>query len=158
MPMCDWSSDRVLFPIFDISPSNLDFSLCFIQPSVSHDVLCVYATPWTVAHQAPLSMGFSRQEYWSGLPFLSPGVLAVQGTLKSLLPHHSSKASILRRSAFFTVQLSHPYITTGKTIALTRPKSPPTRRVPPRGTPRVPAPLPLSPFSPPDRDRNPNTC
>ena len=46
-------------------------------------------------------------------------LLAVQGTLKSL-QHHSSKASILRRSAFFTVQLSHPYTTTGKTIALTR--------------------------------------
>ena len=47
-------------------------------------------------------------------------LLAVQGTLKSLLQHHSSKASILRRSAFFTVQLSHPHMTTGKTIALTR--------------------------------------
>ena len=47
-------------------------------------------------------------------------LLAVQGTLKSLLQHHSSKASILRCSAFFTLQLSHPYMTTGKTIALTR--------------------------------------
>ena len=47
-------------------------------------------------------------------------LLAVQGTLKSLLQHHSSKASILRHSAFFTVQLSHPYVITGKTIALTR--------------------------------------
>ena len=47
-------------------------------------------------------------------------LLAVQGTLKSLLQHHSSKASILHCSAFFTVQLSHPYMTTGKTIALTR--------------------------------------
>ena len=47
-------------------------------------------------------------------------LLAVQGTLKSLLQHHSSKASVLQRSAFFTVQLSHPYMTTGKTIALTR--------------------------------------
>ena len=47
-------------------------------------------------------------------------LLAVQGTLKSLLQHHSSKASILQRSAFFIVQLSHPYMTTGKTIALTR--------------------------------------
>ena len=50
---------------------------------------------------------------WLDLP-------AVQGTLKSLLQHHSSKASILWHSAFFTVQLSHPYMTTGKTIALTR--------------------------------------
>ena len=47
-------------------------------------------------------------------------LLAVQGTLKSLLQHHSSKASILRQSAFFILQLSHPYMTTGKTIALTR--------------------------------------
>ena len=47
-------------------------------------------------------------------------LLAVQGIIKSLLQHHSSKTSILRRSAFFAVQLSHPYMTTGKTIALTR--------------------------------------
>ena len=47
-------------------------------------------------------------------------LLAVQGILKSLLQHHSSKASILRRSVFFSVQLSYPYMTTGKTIALTR--------------------------------------
>ena len=55
---------------------------------------------------------------WSPSEWLD--LLAVQGTLKSLLQHHSSKASILRRSAFFTVQVSHPYMTTGKTIALTR--------------------------------------
>ena len=47
-------------------------------------------------------------------------LLAIQGTLKSLLQHHSSKASILQNSAFFIIQLSHPYMTTGKTIALTR--------------------------------------
>ena len=60
-------------------------------------------------HPGPISL---RME-WLNL-------LAVQGTLKSLLQHHSSKASILQHSAFFTVQLSHPYVTTGKTIALTR--------------------------------------
>ena len=74
-------------------------------------------------------------EYWSFSFNISPSnehpglisfrtdwldLLAVQGTLKSLLQHHSSKASILWSSAFFTVQVSHPYITTGKTIALTR--------------------------------------
>ena len=73
-------------------------------------------------------------KYWSFTLNISPSnehpglvfrtdwldLLAVQGTLKSLLQHHSSKASILRRSAFFTVHLSHPYMTTGKTIALTR--------------------------------------
>ena len=94
------------------------------------------ATPWTAAYQAPPSMGFSRQEYWSGVPLPSPlamntqdlisfrmdwlDLLAVQGTLKSLLQHHNSKASILLCSAFFIVQLSYPYMTTGKTIALTR--------------------------------------
>ena len=75
------------------------------------------------------------QKYWSFSLSISPynehpglisfrmdwlDLLAVQGTLKSLLQHHSSKASILRHSAFFTIQLSHPYMTTGKTIALTR--------------------------------------
>ena len=75
------------------------------------------------------------QKYWSFSFSISPSIeysglisfrmdwldlLAVQGTLKSLLQHHSSKASILWHSAFFIVQLSHPYMTTGKTIALTR--------------------------------------
>ena len=153
-------------------------------------------TPWTAAYQAPPSMGFSKQEYWSGVPlpvhhqllehaqthvhqvddasnhlilcrplFLLPSIfpsirvfskgsvlcirwpkywsfsfsispsskysglisfridwfdfLAVQETLKSPLQHHRSKASVLRCSAVFIVQLSHPYMTTGKTIALT---------------------------------------
>ena len=57
---------------------------------------------------------------WSSLGWTWLDLLAVQGTVKSLLQHHSSKASILQRSAFFTVQLSHPYMTAGKTIALTR--------------------------------------
>ena len=155
------------------------------------------ATPWTAAYQAPPSMGFSRQKYWSGVPLpfyhqypsllklmsivsvmlsnhlilccpflllpsifpsirvfssesvlrirwpkywrfsfsISPSseysglisfridwldLLAVQETLKSLLQHHSSKASILQHSVFFIVQLSKPSMTTGKTIALTR--------------------------------------
>ena len=74
-------------------------------------------------------------KYWSFSLIISPSnghpglisfrmawldLLAIQGTLKSLLQHHISKASILWSSAFFTVQLSHPYMTTGKTIALTR--------------------------------------
>ena len=53
-------------------------------------------------------------------PLRLTDLLAVQGTLKSLLQHHSSRASVLQRSAYFTIQLSHPYMTTGKTIALTR--------------------------------------
>ena len=138
-------------------------------------------TPWTAAHQAPLSSTISQSllkfisiesvmlsnhlilcgpllllssifpsirvfsnesvlrirwlKYWSFSFSISPSseysglisfrmdwldLLAVQGTLRSLLQHHSSKASILQPSVFFMVQLSHPYMTTGKTIALTR--------------------------------------
>ena len=69
------------------------------------------------------SFSISPSNEYSGLISFTMdwlGLLAVQGTLKSLLQHHSSKASILRNSAFFIVQLSHPYMTTGKTIALTR--------------------------------------
>ena len=80
-------------------------------------------------------MGFSRQEYWSFSLSISPcneysglisfrmdwlDLLAIQGTRKSILQHHSSKASVLQHSAFFIAQLSCPYMTTGKTIALTR--------------------------------------
>ena len=63
-------------------------------------------------------MQIKKQQLEPNMDWLN--LLAVQGTLKSLLQHHTSKASILQRSAFFTVQLSHPYMTTGKTIALTR--------------------------------------
>ena len=84
-------------------------------------------------HESALHMRWPK--YWSFSFSISPSnehpgpisfrmdlldLLAVQGTLKSLLQHHSSKASILQHSAFFTVQLSHPYMTTGKTIALTK--------------------------------------
>ena len=147
--------------------------------SLSHVQL--FATPWTAARQASLSITNSQSllkvmsiesampsnhlilchplllplsifpsirvfsnesvlpirwpKYWSFSFSISPfneysglisfrmdwlDLLAVQGTLKSLLQHHSSKASILQRSAFFTVQLSHPYMTTGKTMALIR--------------------------------------
>ena len=94
-------------------------------------VLCVYIPflfQWVnSSHEVAKVLGFS----FSIIPSKEiPGLisfkmdwldlLAVQGTLKSLLQHHSSKASILQRSAFFTVQLSHPYMTTGKAIALTR--------------------------------------
>ena len=69
------------------------------------------------------SYSISPSSEYSGLIFFKMDwldLLAVQGTLKSLLQHHSSKASILQRSVFFIVQLSHPYMTTGKAIALTR--------------------------------------
>ena len=69
-----------------------------------------------------LSFSISPSKEHPGLIFRMDrlDLLAVQGTLKSLLQHHSSRASILQHSAFFTVQLSHPYMTIGKTIALTR--------------------------------------
>ena len=85
------------------------------------------------SNESTLSMKWPK--YWSFSSSISPSkehlglisfrmdwldLLAAQGTLKSLLQHHNSKASILRCSAFFTVQLSHPYMTTGKTIGLTR--------------------------------------
>ena len=72
---------------------------------------------------ASFSFSISASNEYSGLISFRMdwfGLLAVQETLKSLLQHHISKASILWRSAFFIVQLSHPYMTTGKTIALTR--------------------------------------
>ena len=107
----------------------------------SHLILC---RPLLLLPPIPLSIRvFSNEstlhmrwpKYWSFSFSISPSnehpglisfrmdwldFLAVRGTLKSLLQHHSSKASILRWSAFFTVQLSHPHMTTGKTIALTR--------------------------------------
>ena len=111
-----------------------------VMPS-SYLILCC---PLLLLHPVPPSIRvFSNEstlcmrwpKYWSFSFSTSPSnehpelvsfrmdwlnLLAVQGTLKSLLQHHSSKASILRHSSFFTVQLSHPYMTTGKTIALTR--------------------------------------
>ena len=107
----------------------------------SHLILC---RPLLLLPPIPPSIrGFSNEstlcirwpKYWSFSFSINPSndypglisfrmdwldLLAVQGTLKSLLQYHSSKASIFRPSAFFTVQLSHPYMTTGKTIALTR--------------------------------------
>ena len=98
------------------------FLLPSIFPSIrvfsNESVLCIrWPKYWS------FSFSLSPSNEYSGLisfrmDWLDP--LAVQGTLKSLLQDHSSKASILQHSAFFVVQLSHPYMTTGKTIALTR--------------------------------------
>ena len=93
-----------------------------IFPSIrvfsNESVLCIrWPRYWS------FSFSISPSNEYSGLiPFRMDwlDLLAVQGTLMSLLQHHSSKASILQHSAFFTVQLSHPYMTTGETIALTR--------------------------------------
>ena len=109
-------------------PSN-DLILCHplllltsIFPSIrvfsSESVLCIrWPKYWS------FSFSISPSSEYSGLISFRIDwfyLLAVQGTLKSLLQHHSSKASILRHSAFFMVQFSHPYMTTGKTIAFTR--------------------------------------
>ena len=106
----------------------------------SHLILCrplflltsIFPSIRVFSNESTLRIRWSK--YWSFSFSISPSsehpelisfridwfdFLAVQGTLKNLLQHHSSKASILRHSAFFMVQLSHPYMTTGKTIALT---------------------------------------
>ena len=110
-----------------------------VMPS-SHLILCrplllspILASIRVFSNESTLRMRWPK--YWSFSFSIIPSkehpglisprmdwldLLAVQGTLKSLLQHHSLKASILWRSAFFTVQLSHPYMTTGKTLALTR--------------------------------------
>ena len=107
----------------------------------SHLILCCYflllpsVFPSIMVFSGKLALCIRWPEYWRFSLSISPSsefsglisfrfdwfdLLAVQGTLKSLLWHHSSKASILWHSAFFMVQLSHPYMTIGKTIALTR--------------------------------------
>ena len=105
-----------------ISSSVVPFFSCLIFPSIrvfsNESALCMrWPKYWS------FSFNISPSNEYSGLISFRMDwleILAVQGTLKSLLQHHSSKASILQPSAFFIVQLSHPYMTTGKTIALTR--------------------------------------
>ena len=111
-----------------------------VMPS-SHLILCrlllllppIFPSIRVFSNESTLCMRWPK--YWSFSFSISPSnehpglisfrmdwmdLLAIPGTLKSLLQHHSSKASILHCSAFFTIQLSHPYVTTGKTIAVTR--------------------------------------
>ena len=101
---------RPLLLLPSIFPSNRVFS----NESVLH-IRCpkYWSFSFSTSPSTEYSVLISLRMDWLDL-------LAVQGTLKSLLQHHSTKASILWHSAFFTVQLSHPYMTTGKTIALTR--------------------------------------
>ena len=109
-------------------PSN-HFILChplFLLPPIPPSIR-VFSSESTLRMKWPKYWSFSfsispSNEYPGLISFRIDwlDLLAVQGTLKCLLQHHSSKASIVRCSAFFTVQLSHPYMTTGKTIALTR--------------------------------------
>ena len=114
--------------IESVTPSNHLILCCplLLLPSIFPSIM-------VFSNESALCINWPK--YWSFSFNISPSnehqrlisfrmdwldLLAVQGTLKSLLPHHSSKASILPSSTFFIVQLSHPYMTTGKTIALTR--------------------------------------
>ena len=136
-----WTAARLASLSITNSQSLLKLmSIESLMPS-SHLILChpllfppsIFPSIRVFSNESVLHI--RRPKYWSFSFSISPSneysglisfrmdwldLLAVQGTLKSLLQHHSSKASILQRSAFFTVQLSHPYMTTGKTIALTR--------------------------------------
>ena len=116
-----------LMSIVSVMPSN-HLILCrpLFLPSIFPSIR-VFSSESTLRMRWPkywsLSLSISPSSEHPGLVSFRIDWLdlpAVQGTRKSLLQHHSSKTSILRRSAFFTVQLSHPYMTTGKTIALTR--------------------------------------
>ena len=139
--MTPWAAARQAFQSITNSRSLLKLmSIASVMPS-NHLILCC---PLLHLHSIFLSIRvFSNESvlcirwptYWSFSLSITPSndysaliafrmnwldLLIVQGTLKSPPQHHSSKASILQRSGFFTVQLSHPYMTTGKTIALTR--------------------------------------
>ena len=136
-----WTAARQSSLCFTISQSLLKLMPIESEVLSNHLILCCPLL--LLSSVFPSSRVFSSESvlcnrwpnYWSFSFNISPSnehsglissrmdwldILAVQGTLKSLLQHHSSKASILQQSAFFIVQLSHPYMTTGKTIALTR--------------------------------------
>ena len=106
-----------------ISSSGVPFSSCPQSLPVSGSFPMSQLFTWggqSTGVSALASFLPKNTQGWSPLAMDWLDLLEVQGTRKSLLQHHSSKASILQRSAFFTVQLSHPYMTTGKTITLTR--------------------------------------
>ena len=114
-PLSQWCHPAISSSVFPCSPclqslpasESFQMSQIFTWGGQSTGVSALASFP------PKKSQVWSPSEDWLDLA-------AVQGTLKSLLQHHSSKASILQRSAFFTVQVSHPYMTTGKTIALSR--------------------------------------
>ena len=139
--MTSWTAGRQASLTFTISQSL--FKLMSIESVMPSNHLILYCPLLLLPSIFPSIRVYSNEsvlpirwpKYWSFSFSISPSnqysglisfrihwldLLAVQGTLKSLLQHHSSKASILWRSAFFIVQLSHPYMTTGKTMALTR--------------------------------------
>ena len=128
-------------PVHHQLPEVTQTHVHWVGDAIQHLILCcpllllpsIFPSTRVFSNESALRMRWPK--YWSFSFNISPSnehpglisfrmdwldLLAVQGTLKSLLQHHSSKASILQRSAFFTVQFSHPYMTTVKTIALTR--------------------------------------
>ena len=139
--MTPWTAALQASLSFTISRSLLKLmSIEFVMPS-NHLILCrpllllpsIFPSIRVFSNESVLHIRWSK--YWTFSFSISPfneysglisfridwfNLLAVQGTLKSLLQHHSSKASVLQLSVFFMVQLSHPYMTTGNTIALTR--------------------------------------
>ena len=139
--MTPWTAARQASLSITNSWSSLRLtSIKSVMPS-SHLILCrpllllpsIFPSIRVFSNESALHIRWPK--YWSFSFSISPSnehsglisfrmdwldLLAVQGTLKSLLQHYSSKASVLRRSAFFIIQLAHPYMTTGKTIALTR--------------------------------------
>ena len=113
-----WVGDTIQpsHPLSSPSPPALNLSQhqgLFNWVSSSHQVAKLWSFSFSISPSNEYSRLISYRIDWLDLHI-------VQGILKSLLQHHSSKASVLQHSAFFTVQLSHPYITTGKNIALTR--------------------------------------
>ena len=134
---CNMPGLHIHHQLPELTPTDVNWVGDAMQPS--HPLLTLLLLPSVFpsirvfSNESALRIRWPK--YWSFSFSISPSneysglisfrmywldLLAVQGTLKSLLQHHSSKASILRHLAFFIVQLSHPYMTTGKTIALTR--------------------------------------
>ena len=113
-----WVSDAIQSSCPLSSPSTLSSIFPSIRVFSKDSVLCIrWPKYWSFSFSISPSNEYSRLMYFR-IDWFDP--LTIQGTLKNLLQHHSSKASILRCSAFFIVQLSHLCMTTGKTIALTR--------------------------------------
>ena len=120
--LCKLTSIKLVMPSNHLIPCQLLLLPPSIFPSIrvfaKESVLCIsWPKDWSFSFSiSPSNEYLGLISFW--MDWLD--LLAVQGTLKSLLQHHHSKASILLCSAFFIIQLSHPYMTTGKTIALTR--------------------------------------
>ena len=126
LTLCNFMDSNMLgFPLFHyllaFAQTHSSSQWCYVTISSSVALFSFCLQSFPESRSFPMSWIFSPSNEYSGLIYFGIDwfdLLAVQGTLKSLLQHHSSKASILWLSAFFMVQLSHPYITTRKTTAL----------------------------------------